>query len=65
LEHVAKSVRPATDIDCKGSYSEEVIAYFTVYISLSLIFANCSITSLIPYDLRSQPKLVHLWEWIF
>jgi hypothetical protein len=65
LEQVKKSVRPAIDIDYNGSYSEEVIAHFAVYISLSLVFVNCSDASLILYDLRSQPKLVHLWEWIF
>ena len=65
MEQVAKSVRPATDIDYNGSYSEEFIAYFAVYMSLSLVFANYSVTSLIRYDLRSQPNLVHFWEWIF
>jgi hypothetical protein len=62
LQKVAKSVRPATDSDYNGTYSEEVIAHFTVYVSLSLVFVNCSDASLILYDLRSQPKLVHLWE---
>jgi hypothetical protein len=65
LERVAKSVRPATEIDYNRSYSEEVIAHFAVYESLSLVFVNCSDASLMLSDLRSKPKLVHLWEWIF
>jgi hypothetical protein len=65
LEQVEKSVKLSTDIDYNRSYSEELIAYFAVYIPLSLVSANCSVTSLTLYDLRSQSKLVHFWEWIF
>ena len=45
LEQVAKSVMPATYSDNNRNYSEEFIAYFAVYISLSSTFANCSVTS--------------------
>jgi hypothetical protein len=65
LEQVAKSVRTATDSDYNRTYPEEFIAYYAVYVSLSLISANCSVTSLILFDLRTQPKLAHLWEWLF